>query len=199
MRIVVFGATGTVGRAIVAELAQRHSVIRVSRTAGDYQADVSDLARVRSVLEAIGPVDAVICATGRVHFAPLTDMTPELFQVGIRDKLMGQVNVVLAGQKLVKDGGSFTLSTGILANEYIREGSSASMVNGALEAFVRAAAIELPRGLRINAVNASVLQEALPAYGPYFRGFEAVPASRVALAYCKSVEGAQTGQIYLVR
>ncbi len=73
------------------------------------------------------------------------------------------------------------------------------MVNGALEAFVGAAAIELPRGLRINIVSAGVLQEAMDAYGPYFRGFEPVPARRVALAYSKSVEGAQTGQIYRVR
>ena len=71
------------------------------------------------------------------------------------------------------------------------------MVNGALESFVRAAAIEL-RNQRINAVSPSVIAESMDAYGAYFRGFEPVPAKRVALAFSRSVEGAQTGQIYRV-
>ena len=96
------------------------------------------------------------------------------------------------------DGGSITLSSGILTEQPIRQGSSATMVNGAIEGFVRAAAIELDRGLRINAVSPNVVQESMAAYAPYFRGFEAVPAARAALAYSRSVEGAQTGQVYKV-
>ena len=124
-------------------------------------------------------------------------MTPELFDVGLRDKLMGQVNLVLAGREHVTAGGSFTLISGILSQEPIRYGSSASMVNGAIESFVRAAAIELPVH-RINAVSPTVLIESMDAFGPYFRGFEPVGAARVGLAFAKSIEGAQTGQIYRV-
>ncbi len=111
---------------------------------------------------------------------------------------MGQVNLVLAARETLRDGGSITLIGGVLSDEPILYGSSASMVNGALEAFVRAAAIELPRGLRLNLVSPTVLAESMADYGPFFRGFEPVPAARAALAYSRSIEGGQTGQIYRV-
>ena len=198
LKIALFGAGGTIGRAVAAELSQRHDVIQIGRTSGSRHADVTDLASLDKLCGDVGEVDAMISATGKVHFGLLADMTPALFNLGLQDKLMGQVNVVMTGLRYVKDGGSITLTSGILSDDFIRQGSSASMVNGALEAFVRAAAIELPRGLRINIVNPNVLQESMDDYRPYFRGFTAVPASRVALAYSKSVEGAQTGQIYRV-
>ena len=113
-------------------------------------------------------------------------------------KRQGQVNLVLIGREYLPEGGSFTLTTGVLDRDPIREGTSASMVNGAVNAFVLAAAIEMPRGQRINAVSPGVIAEAMPDYAPYFRGFEPVPAARAALAYAKSVEGARTGQVYAV-
>jgi NAD(P)-dependent dehydrogenase (short-subunit alcohol dehydrogenase family) len=111
---------------------------------------------------------------------------------------MGQVNIVLIGREYIQDQGSFTLISGILSDDPIRTGSSASMVSAAIDGFVKAAAIEMPRGIRINAVNASVIAEAMDVYGPYFLGFPSVPASKVALAFSKSIEGAQTGQVYRV-
>lgn len=198
MRILVIGAGGAVGRAVVAELAQRHEVVEAGRTRGAHRVDVRDLDDVRRLFAEAGPVDAVVVATGSVHFGPLREMTAEQFRSGLDDKLMGQVNVVLVAQHLLADGGSFTLTSGILAEQPIREGADASTVNAALEGFVRAAAIELPRGLRINAVSPTVLAESTATYGPYFRGFEPAPAARVALAYSRSVEGAQTGQVYKV-
>jgi NAD(P)-dependent dehydrogenase (short-subunit alcohol dehydrogenase family) len=125
-------------------------------------------------------------------------MTAADYEIGLKDKLMGQVNLVLIGRTFLPIGGSFTLSTGVLDHDPIRQGSSASMVNGALNAFVLAAAIEMPRGQRINAVSPGVIEEAMEGYAPFFRGFEPVPAARAALAFAKSVEGAQTGQVYRV-
>ena len=93
--------------------------------------------------------------------------------------------------------GTSTL-TGVLDSDPIREGTSASMVNGAINAFVMAAAIEMPRNMRINAVSPGVIAEAMKDYAPFFRGFEPVTAARAALAYAKSVEGAQTGRVYRV-
>jgi NAD(P)-dependent dehydrogenase (short-subunit alcohol dehydrogenase family) len=118
--------------------------------------------------------------------------------VGLGNKLMGQVNLVLIGQRYVNDGGSFTLTSGVLSHDPIRYGASASLVNGAIDAFVRAAAIELDRGVRINAVSPGVLVESLPVFGEYFRGHEPVPGARVGNAYLKSVEGRLTGQVFHV-
>jgi NAD(P)-dependent dehydrogenase (short-subunit alcohol dehydrogenase family) len=197
-RVLVVGASGTLGRAVVAELAQRHEVIAASRSSGTHRVDITDRASIAKLLDEIGMLDAIVCAAGAVHFGPLEAMTDELYAIGLRDKLMGQVNLALLGREHLRDGGSITLITGILAEQPIRAGSSASMVNGALESFVRAAAIELPRGLRINAVSPNVFAESMPGYAPFFRGFEAIPVARAALAFSRSVEGAQTGQVYRV-
>ncbi|MCW3478546.1 short chain dehydrogenase [Neisseriaceae bacterium JH1-16] len=198
MKIVIVGATGTIGLAVKAELGQRHEIVSVGRSRGDLQADITDIASLQALFARVGRFDALVATTGSVHFGALEEMTPELYQLGLADKLMGQVNLVLAGREYLDDGGSITLTSGVLSDDPIRYGSSASMVNGAIDAFVRAAAIELPRGLRINSVSPGVIAESMPSYGPYFRGFVPVPAARAALAYSKSVEGAQTGQVYRV-
>jgi NAD(P)-dependent dehydrogenase (short-subunit alcohol dehydrogenase family) len=198
MRVLVVGASGTIGKAVAAELRERHEVVAAGRESGDVRVDITDAASIRAAFEAAGPLDAVVSAAGHVKFAPFAEMTDADYQIGLADKLMGQVNIVLIGREFVADGGSFTLTTGVLDSDPIRMGSSASMVNGAVNAFVVAAAIEMPRGLRINVVSPGVITEAMPDYAPFFRGFEPVPAARAALAYAKSVEGAQTGQIYRV-
>ncbi|MGX1123374.1 short chain dehydrogenase [Pseudomonas sp. HLS-6 TE3448] len=198
MKILLIGASGTIGSAVANELEQRHDVLRIGRTRGDYQVDISSSASIRSLFEQTGRFDALVCAAGNVTFAALEDMTEEHFALGLNDKLMGQVNLLLIGRDFINDGGSFTFTTGITSHDPIRTGSSASLVNGAIDAFVKAAAIELPRGLRVNSVSPNVLVEAMPAYAPYFRGFKPVPAADVALAYAKSVEGLQTGQTYHV-
>jgi NAD(P)-dependent dehydrogenase (short-subunit alcohol dehydrogenase family) len=197
-KVVVIGATGTLGRAVVAELKARHEVIEVGATRGAYQVDSTNPASIEKLFAQTGKVDAIVTTIGKVHFGPLPDMTVDQFWVGLRDKLMGQINVVLLAQQYLTDGGSFTLTSGILADEPIREGASATSVNLALEGFVRGAAIELPRGIRINLVSPTVLEESMEAYAPYFRGFEPVSAARAALAYSRSVEGAQTGRVYRV-
>jgi NAD(P)-dependent dehydrogenase (short-subunit alcohol dehydrogenase family) len=197
-KIVVIGATGTLGQAVSAELKARHEVIEVGATRGQYHVDSTDLTSIERLFSEIGKVDGVVTTTGKLHFGPLPEMTIEQFWVGLRDKLMGQINVVFAAQQYVNDGGSFTLTSGIVGDEPIREGANATTVNLALEGFVRGAAIELPRGIRINVVSPTVLTESLGAFAPYFRGFEAVTAQRAAQAYLRSVEGAQTGRVYRV-
>ncbi|MDN0076464.1 short chain dehydrogenase [Crenobacter sp. SG2303] len=198
MKIAVFGASGTLGRAVVERLGQHHDIISIGRTSGDYRADLTDIASIRTVLEKIGPLDALIATAGQLHFGPLAETTPEQFQIGLNDKLLGQVNLVLAGQHHLNDGGSITLTSGIVSDEPIRNGSNATTVNAALEGFVRAAALELPRGLRVNVVSPNVVVESWKDYGPLFPGVEAVPVARVALAYQRSVEGIQSGRVLRV-
>jgi len=125
-------------------------------------------------------------------------MTPEQFNLGLQDKLLGQVQLALLGQHYLNEGGSITLTSGIVGIEPIRNGANATAVNAAIEGFVAAAAIELARGVRINAVSPTILTESVGSYGPFFPGFETVPAVRAALAYQRSVEGGQTGRVYRV-
>jgi NAD(P)-dependent dehydrogenase (short-subunit alcohol dehydrogenase family) len=198
MRIVLIGASGTIGRAIDAELGARHEILRVNRTSGDATVDIADAASVKALFGSIGTFDALICASGKVHFGALGDFTPELYAVGLGNKLMGQVNLVTFGTPAIRDGGSFTLTSGLLNDDPIAEGASAAMVNGAVDGFVRGAAVALPRGIRINVVSPTVIEESMPAYGPFFRGVKPVPAAEAALAYARSVEGAHTGRVYRV-
>jgi NAD(P)-dependent dehydrogenase (short-subunit alcohol dehydrogenase family) len=199
MKVLVIGAHGTIGEAVVKELSARHEIVSAGKQTGQHQLDSTDYAQVEALFEQVGRIDALVSAVGRLHFGPLTEMTPEQFRIGLNDKLMGQIHLALAAIPHLNDGGSITLTSGIVSEEPIRYGVNATTVNAALEGFARAAAIELPRGIRINVVSPNVLQESLEAYGPYFYGFEAVPAARVALAYSRSVEGAQTGRVYSVK
>ncbi|AZD71698.1 short chain dehydrogenase [Pseudomonas chlororaphis] len=198
MKILLIGANGTLGSAVDKELSQRHEIIRIGRTSGDFQVDISDSASIRALFKQTGTFDALICAAGNVTFAPLGEMSEQHFALGLQDKLMGQVNLLLIGREFANDGASFTFTSGILNRDPIRSGASAALVNGAIDGFVRAAAIELPRGLRVNSVSPTVLVEAMDSYAPYFRGYKPVPGADVALAYAKSVEGLQTGQTFIV-
>lgn len=203
LRILVIGASGELGRAVVAELGARHEIVSAGSKSGDVRIDIADPASIIAGLQAAGPLDAVACAAGAVNFLPLGvvsvgTIAQSAYGLGLVNKLMGQVNLALAARDALRDGGSITLIAGVLADTPIVAGSSASMVNAAIEAFARAAAIELPRGLRINAVSPTVFEESMGSYGPFFRGFDPVPVARAARAYSRSVEGRQTGQVYKV-
>ncbi|MGA1891382.1 short chain dehydrogenase [Klebsiella pneumoniae complex sp. WS992] len=198
MKIIVIGASGTIGRAVSEELSQRHEVIRVGRTRGDYQVDITSQESVEALFAQTGEVDAIVSTTGNLHFGPLSTMTDSQFNLGLQDKLLGQIRLALVGQHFLRDGGSITLVSGIVAQEPIAQGVNATTVNAGLEGFVRAAACELPSGIRINLISPTVLSESLAAYGDFFPGFPNVPAAAVAQAYRRSIEGVQTGRIYPV-
>jgi NAD(P)-dependent dehydrogenase (short-subunit alcohol dehydrogenase family) len=160
-KILLIGASGTIGQAVQANLGARHDVITVGRSSGEHRADLSQPGSVVKLFEAVGKVDAIVSTAGNLHFGPLAEMTAEQFNLGLQDKLLGQVQLALVGQKYLNDGGSITLTAGILSIEPIRNGANATAVNAAIEGFVAAAAIELPRGLRINAVSPTILTESV--------------------------------------
>jgi NAD(P)-dependent dehydrogenase (short-subunit alcohol dehydrogenase family) len=195
-KVLVVGATGTVGQAVADTLAETHEVVRSSRNEGE-RADMSDPASVRALFERIGPVDAVVCCAGAVPFKPVTELSTADYRAGLEDKVLGQVNLVTEGLVHLRDGGSFTLISGVLSREPIATGAAASLANGAVESFVMAAATELPRGIRINAVSPGVLAEA-EGYHPFFPGFPHVSAAEVARAYVRSVDGVETGKTFSV-
>jgi NAD(P)-dependent dehydrogenase (short-subunit alcohol dehydrogenase family) len=198
MKIIIIGASGTIGKAVIRTLKARHEIIRVGYSQGDYQLDISNEESITDFFKSIGTFDALIATTGKVHFGALKDMNTEDFQLGLNNKLMGQVNLVRHGLKYINKSGSFTLTSGILNQDPIPNGSSASMVNGALEGFVIGAAIEMSNNVRINIVSPTLIYESLEKYKDYFKGFIPVSVATATQAYIKSVEGKQTGQIYKV-
>jgi NAD(P)-dependent dehydrogenase (short-subunit alcohol dehydrogenase family) len=193
MRVLIVGASGTIGRAIVAALTGRHDLVLASRREAPEQVDIGDPASIRALYARVGRVDAVVSAAGQAAFKPLAELTDADFALSLNNKLMGQVNLVRLGIASVADGGSFTLTAGSLAREPARNAAAVSLVNAGLEGFARSAALELPRGQRINVVSPPWLSETLRALG--HDPSTGLPAADVARAYVASVEGKQTGTV----
>jgi NAD(P)-dependent dehydrogenase (short-subunit alcohol dehydrogenase family) len=198
MRILLVGAAGAIGSAVEAALGQKHEIIRAGRSSGHVRIDFTDEASIARVFEQSGRLDAVVAAAGELHFGPFVDMTSAQLALSIKSKLLGQVNLARFAAKYLADGGSITLVSGIIGEQPVAGGASAALVNAAIEGFVLGASVDMPRGIRINAVSPGIVSETKDLYAPLFDGFEPVPARRVAVAYTRSVEGAQTGQVYRV-
>jgi len=190
---MVIGATGTIGRAVVENLSSRHEVIRVGHKDGAYRVDISSPDSIKQLYEAIGPVDAVVSAAGLAKFAPFDQLTDAELLLSVTNKLMGQVNLVRIGYRYVRDHGSFTVTSGVLGREPMKGSAAISLVNAGLDGFVRAAALELPRGVRVNAVSPVWVKETLIALGMDAAG--GMSAREVALTYVESVEGRRNGEV----
>jgi len=194
MKIVIIGATGTIGKAVAAALRGKHEIIAVSRSAADYRADITDKSSLEKAFAAIGKVDAIVGAAGGAVFKPLAALTDADFEKCLHDKLMGQVNVVRVGSQYVRSGGSITITSGVLAGEPMPGAAAISMVNAGLEGFGRAAALELGNEkIRVNVVSPPWVTETLIAYK--MDPANGLPAAEVAKAYVKCVEGEATGLI----
>ena len=198
MKIILVGASGAIGNAAAEALSVRNEVIRVSRNSGDIRMDIEDVESIRAMYQQVGKVDAVVSAVGHGHFGPVDQMTSEQFMKGINHKVLPQVNLVLEGFDFVNDGGSFTLTSGVLNRDPIRGGSCAAAANGALDSFVYGASVDMPRGIRINSVSPEVLEVSRQKYDGFFHGHHHVSDEAVGLAYCKAVEGCLNGQVFTV-
>jgi NAD(P)-dependent dehydrogenase (short-subunit alcohol dehydrogenase family) len=195
MKLLIVGGNGTIGKTVRGHFAKKHEVLTAGRTSGDLNVDITDSASIGSMFAAIGKIDALLCIAGEAKWAPFDSLAEEDFYIGLRSKLMGQVNLVRIGQDHLNPGGSFTLTTGILADHPVVMTTSAAMVNGAVHSFVKAAALELKNGLRINAVSSGLVEDAVAKYEAYFPGHNPIPMRKVVNAYVKSVEGKGTGEI----
>ncbi|HEV7767706.1 MAG TPA: short chain dehydrogenase [Thermoanaerobaculia bacterium] len=191
MRILVIGASGTIGKEIVNALSSSHEVISAGRTSG-IRVDIRDLASIRAMYQEVGKLDAIISAAGSGAWKPLDQLTDEDFATSLGYKLMGQVNVIRYGFASVSDGGSITVTSGILSRMPMPGGAAISMVNSGLDGFVRGAALEAPRGIRVNSISPPWVSETLIAMGSDPAG--GLPSATVAKAYVASVTGTQTGQ-----
>jgi len=193
MRVVVVGATGRIGSAIVEALAPRHEIVAVTHSAGPLHVDLASPRSITDMYRAIGRFDALVSAAGRARYKPLLDLTDEDFAASFGNKLMGQINLVRFGLGSIADGGSFTLTAGFLSRSPSPGNPIASTVNAALEAFGRAAALDVPRGVRLNVVSPTWVTETLQALGRDVS--QSTPVAVVARAYVRSVEGKDSGLV----
>jgi len=193
MRILVVGATGTIGRAVVAALLGSNEIVPVSRRSTPITVDLADPSSIHAMYRAVGHVEAVVSAAGQAKFAPLAQLGDADFQLSVRNKLMGQVNLVRFGFDYVGDGGSFTLTSGILARSPVPGSAAISLVNAGIEAFAKAAALEAPRGIRINVVSPPWVTETLKILG--MDTTQGLPAAAVARAYVQSATGSANGSV----
>jgi NAD(P)-dependent dehydrogenase (short-subunit alcohol dehydrogenase family) len=193
MRIILIGGSGTIGREVAKALGANNEVLAASRNSGVLRVDISDPESFEAMFRNAGAFDAVVCAAGSARFGPLDDLDDEDFLFSFRNKLMGQVNLVKIGRSYINDNGSFTLTSGVLARETMPGGSAVSMVNAGLEGFVRAAQLELERGVRVNVVSPVWVRETMLAMGHKMP--EGMPAALVARAYVASVTGTMKGTV----
>ncbi len=195
MKILIIGGNGTIGKKVSAHFSQQHEVVICGRTSGEVTVDIADSTSIQSMFETVGKVDAVVCIAGEAKWAEFSSMTEDDFYIGLKSKLMGQVNLVRIGKDFLNDGGSFTLTTGILADHPVFMTTSPAMVNGGIHSFVKAASLELKNNLRINVVSSGLVEDAVDKYEAYFPGDNPIPMKKVINGYVKSVLGRGTGKI----
>jgi NAD(P)-dependent dehydrogenase (short-subunit alcohol dehydrogenase family) len=193
MKVIVVGATGTIGSAVVQAIGSSHEVIPVSFSKSLIKVDIADRASITNMFKTTGQADAVICAAGLAKFGPMASLTDEDFALGLDNKLMGQVNLVRLGVEYVNDNGSFTLTSGILSRKPMEGSTAISLVNAALEGFARAAALEMPRGIRINIVSPNWVVDTLKAFN--MDPAMGTPVEVVARAYVQALEGSMNGSV----
>jgi NAD(P)-dependent dehydrogenase (short-subunit alcohol dehydrogenase family) len=195
MKILIIGGNGTIGKKVSDHFSKKHTILIGGRNSGEVMVDIADSKSIEAMFESIGKLDAVVCIAGEAKWAAFDSMNEEDFDIGLKSKLMGQVNLVRIGRNYVTAGGSFTLTTGILADYPVMLTTSPAMVNGGIHSFVKAASLELGNGIRINVVSSGLVEDAIDKYEAYFPGHNPIPMNKVINGYVKSVEGKGTGEI----
>jgi NAD(P)-dependent dehydrogenase (short-subunit alcohol dehydrogenase family) len=198
MKILVIGGNGTIGKKVASHFKKDDEVIIAGRTSGDVTLDLADSNSIREMFEETGKLDAIICIAGEAKWADFDKLTEDDYYIGLKSKLMGQVNLVRFGKEYLNPKGSITLTTGILADEPVAQTTSAAMVNGGIHSFVKAVVLEMENNLRVNAVSSDMVIDAYEKYKDVFPGHNPVPMNKVINAYVKSVKGKVNGQIIRV-
>ena len=194
MKIIIVGATGTMGKHLVTAFQKDHEIIRVARKHADIETDITSASSLENMFRQTGSFDALVSTAGPTYVGPWKNLTDKEFRKGIEGKLMGQINLVLIGQHYINQAGSFTLISGLLTHDPQLNFANASAANGAVDGFVRAAAIELKNGIRINAVSPTVIENS-PQYFSSFPGDMPVTMQQLEFGFRKSIFGANTGQV----
>jgi NAD(P)-dependent dehydrogenase (short-subunit alcohol dehydrogenase family) len=198
MKILVIGATGTIGKNVVVALRENgHEVISAGHRDGDVKVDLGSKKSIAEMFQQTGQVDTVISTAGVANFAALSDLSDADFELALNNKLMGQVNLVRLGCEYVADGGRIVLTSGMLAHEPIPGSAAISMVNGALESFAKAAALELGTKVLVNVVSPAFVKETMEMMG--MDSTHGLSAADTAKAYLASIQTKESGTTLDVR
>ena len=195
MKLLIVGGSGTIGKKVTSYFSDTNEVITAGRTSGDVTVDISDSNSIKKMFEQTGKLDAIICIAGEAKWADFNELSEEDYYIGLKSKLMGQVNLVRIGQNYLHPNGSITLSTGILADDPVVGSTSAAMVNGALHSFIPAVVLEIKNGIRVNAVSLGMVEDSYEIYAESFPGHHPIPMNKVVNAYSRSVNGRGNGEI----
>jgi NAD(P)-dependent dehydrogenase (short-subunit alcohol dehydrogenase family) len=197
--IILIGAQGKMGQAALSGLG-KHKVLTASRSGNgtDYRVDITDETSIRALYKKVGDFDAVVNTVGQCEYAPFIDMTEQQWMTTVLSKMMGQINLVRIGQEHINDKGSFTLISGILNIKPIPQAIADAVTSSAIDSFTKCVSYEMPRGIRVNSINPTVLEEAWGVYGDMMPGFQPVPSSLVGKAFERSVDGFLNGEVIYV-
>lgn len=195
MKILIIGGNGTIGKTVAAHFKENNEIVIAGRNSGDVTVDIADSHSINEMFEKTGKLDAIICIAGEAKWADFKDLTEKDYYIGLKSKLMGQVNLVRIGKDYLNSNGSITLSTGILADDPVVQTASAAMVNGGIHSFVQAAALELENGIRLNVVSSEMVEDAYEKYRDYFPGHNPIPMKKVINGYVRSVNGKGNGEV----
>jgi len=195
MKIIIVGGNGTIGKKVSSFLSKENEVITAGRNSGDLKIDLSDSNSIKSLFEKNKNFDAVISIAGEAVWAPFDNLTEDDYYKGIKNKMMGQVNLVKIGYKYINYGGSFTLTTGILADNPVKMTTSAALVNGGIHSFVKAVSLEMENNIRVNVISPGLVEDSAEKYKDYFPGYKIVKMKNLAELYGKVIQGNQNGEV----
>ena len=195
MKILIVGGNGTIGKKVSSFLSKENEIITAGRNSGDLRIDLSDSNSIKNLFIKNNNFNAVISIAGEAVWAPFDDLTEEDYYKGIKNKMMGQVNLVKIGRKYINHGGSFTLTTGILADNPVKMTTSAALVNGGIHSFVKAASLEMENNIRVNVISPGLVEDSAEKYKDYFPGYEIVKMQNLAELYAKVIKGDQNGEV----
>lgn len=198
MKILLIGGNGTIGKKVKERLAKEHEVIVAGRSSGDITFNLNNSTSIKTMFEKVGQVDAIVSIAGEVKWDRLEKLSEEDYYNGIKNKQMGQVNLVRIGKNYVTKGGSITLTSGITGDKPEFMTTIAAMVNGAIHSFVRAVTLELDT-VRVNVVCPNMVEDSFEKFRNYFPGQTPVPMNKVVNGYIKCIEGKIRGEIIRIK
>jgi len=190
MKVLVIGASGTIGSAVADALEDSHRVVRASRS-GPVAVDLEDPSSLDALFDEVPDLDAVVCCAASGPLVDFETAADDEIAAGMRGKLLGQVSLARRAVRHLRDGGSVTLTGGTFSAP-LAGGSLGALINSGLEGFVRNAAGELPRNVRINLISPGWIKETLESMG--MDSADGTPVAEVARAYVEAVEGTAQGR-----